>query len=336
MICFVCKMVPKNFFANPMSFELDLLNINKQIDALKSLLKDDSTVMPKIASLEEELGKRIENIYSNLSSINKVEIARHPNRPHGLDYINHMFGEDFFEIRGDRCFGEDQAIIAGVGVFRGHRVMAIAHEKGHDLETRKAHNFGMPMPEGYRKAKRAMEIAEELQIPILCLIDTAGAYPGIESEERGQGYVLAECQAVGLRVKVPILSIIIGEGGSGGAIAIGVANKVLMLEHSIYSIISPEGCASILFKTRDKQQIGIVSDKLKLTAQALYEYRLIDGIVKEPVGGAHKDREESMHITEDAIEEFLNEFKDQDMYYFFWQQRQIKYESITRRYSKAI
>lgn len=313
-----------------MSFETELVKLDKQIKDLKATLQDDSSVMPKITALEEDLNKKIRQLYSNLSPIQKVEISRHPNRPHGLDYIKGLC-DDFFELCGDRCFGEDKALVTGIGTFRKHKVMIIAHEKGYDSESRKLHNFGMPMPEGYRKARRVMQIAAEMMLPILCLIDTPGAYPGITSEERGQGHALAECLAAAIEVKVPIISCLIGEGGSGGAVAIGVANKVIMLEHSVYSVISPEGCASILWKTKDKKADAAIAQKL--TAQDLYKYGVVDVIVDEPFGGAHRRPDEAISLVADVLDSHLNVYANKNLYYFYLQERIYKFQNTPRERS---
>ena len=310
------------FLTAPLSFEQDLIKIGDQIQDLKASCKDDAGILKTITSLEEDLIAKISRLYDGLTPIQKVEIARHPLRPHGTDYINHLCG-DFFEICGDRCLGDDRAIIAGIANFRGVGVVFIAQEKGHDNESRKIHNFGMPMPEGYRKAARAMQIAEELAMPVVCLIDTPGAYPGVVSEEHGQGYVLAECLSQAAKTRAPIISCLIGEGGSGGAVAIGVANWLIMLEHSVYSVISPEGCASILWKAKDKKSDAAAAQKL--TAQDLLKYALIDEIVKEPFGGAHRDKIACMNSVGDAIHIALQKYPNKAMYGAYAQQRAQKY-----------
>lgn len=319
-------VISEGFFENPMSFESDLVKIFNNIKDLKESLKNDSGIQDKINMLEDDLVKRVDNVYKSLTPIQRVEIARNPRRPHGVDYINHLC-EDFFELSGDRFFGEDKAIITGLSRMHGQLVMVIAHEKGNDADSRRIHNFGMPLPEGYRKARRVMYLAEQLKIPIICLIDTPGAYPGLTSEERGQGAALADSIAALVEVEVPVLSCIIGEGGSGGAVALGVANKVMMLENSIYSVISPEGCASILWKTKDKRAEAAVAQKL--TAQDLMKYKLIDQIIKEPFGGAHRDPTTTMDNLSEAIKVFLSEYSNKDMYYFYLRERVDKYKNIT-------
>lgn len=321
------NFIPAEFFKNPMSFETDLVNVHLNIQKLKESLKDDVEVQIKINMLEEDLVKRITTLYDNLEPIYKVEIARHPNRPHGLDYINQIFSHTFFELCGDRLYGDDKAIITGLGKIENKLVMVIAHEKGHDTDSRRIHNFGMPLPEGYRKAIRVMNIAKELKIPVICLVDTPGAYPGVTSEERGQGCALAESIATLVKIEVPVFSCIIGEGGSGGAIALAVANKVLMLEHSVYSVISPEGCASILWRAKDQRAEAAVAQKL--TAQDNFRYKLIDHIIPEPFGGAHRNPSIAIENVKREIINFLEEYNNVDLYHFYLKERQEKYRRIT-------
>jgi acetyl-CoA carboxylase carboxyl transferase subunit alpha len=316
----------QNFFSSPLSFEADLVKLAEQINNLKSSCKDDGKILKTISGLEKELISKIEAMYTSLTPIQKVEIARSPARPHGIDYIKQLC-QDFFEITGDRTFGEDRAIIAGLANFHNMPTVVIAHEKGKDGETRKIHNFGMASPEGYKKAIRALKLAEQLSLPVVCFVDTPGAYPGISSEERGQGYVLAECIAVSAEVKVPIISCLIGEGGSGGAVAISVANKVLMLEHSVYSVISPEGCASILWKTKDNKAEAAVAQKL--TAQDLQKYGLIDEIVPEPFGGAHRNPIAAINMAGEAIANALRAYSNKSHYSIYLDERKQKYLNHT-------
>mgnify|MGYP000435877954 FL=1 len=224
--------------------------------------------------------------YKNLSSWDKVFVSRHPERPYTLDYIEHMT-TDFIELHGDRLFGDDPAIVGGLCKIDGKKVMIIGHQKGRTVDEKLYRNFGMPNPEGYRKALRLYKMAERFNIPIVCLIDTPGAYPGMEAEERGQGEAIARNLMEMAGLKVPIISIVIGEGGSGGALALSVADKIFMLENSVYSVISPEGCAAILYK--DASKAPQAAENLKISAQSLYELGIIDGIIEEPVGGAHRD-----------------------------------------------
>jgi acetyl-CoA carboxylase carboxyl transferase subunit alpha len=243
------------------------------------------------------------NVLDIRTAIEKVDIARHPQRPHTIDYISHICGDNFVEIAGDRRFGEDKAIIAGFGLIDGYKCALIGQEKGRTLAEKKAVNFGCAMPEGYRKAQRMMEIAHDLRIPIITLIDTPGAYPGIASEERGQAHALAECIATLFKVNVPIMSIIHGEGGSGGAIALGAGNQVAMLENAIYSVISPEGCAEILWKDVSKK--GTAAEAQKITAQHLKGYGLVDIIISEPANGAHDDMIYTCNNVKNVIKDFL-------------------------------
>jgi acetyl-CoA carboxylase carboxyl transferase subunit alpha len=239
-----------------------------------------------------------------LSAWQKIQVARHAGRPHTIDYISQLIAE-FTPLSGDRTFGEDAAIVGGLGRFRGQSVVILGTEKGNDTESRVKHNFGMARPEGYRKAQRLMQMADKFRLPIITLVDTAGAYPGIDAEARGQAEAIARTIEVCLSVRVPLISVVIGEGGSGGAIALATANRVLMLEHAIYSVISPEGCASILW--RDGDQAKEAAEALKLTAQDLDGLGVIDGIIKEPVGGAHRAPETIICAVGDTIEKHLNE-----------------------------
>ena len=248
----------------------------------------------------------MEETYAKLTPWQKVCVARHANRPHSIDYINALI-DNFMPMAGDKLFGDDEAIIGGLGFFKGQSVMIIGHEKGHDLESRIRHGFGMAKPEGYRKAKRLMELANHFGLPIISLVDTAGAFPGIEGEERGQAEAIAACIMEGFKLEVPYISVIIGEGGSGGAIAIATANRILMLEHSIYSVISPEGCASILW--RDGAAVKKAATALRLTAQDLYKFGVVDEIIAEPLGGAHRFREETINRAGDVIWKHLAELK---------------------------
>jgi acetyl-CoA carboxylase carboxyl transferase subunit alpha len=233
-------------------------------------------------------------------------VARHADRPHSIDYISALV-ENFMPMAGDKLFGEDEAIIGGLGFFKGQAVMIIGQEKGHDLESRMRHGFGMAKPEGYRKAKRLMETANHFNLPIISLVDTAGAFPGIEGEERGQAEAIASCILEGFKLEVPYISVVIGEGGSGGAIAIATANRILMLEHSIYSVISPEGCASILW--RDGTAVKKAATALKLTAQDLYKLGVVDEIIAEPAGGAHRFRSETIEKAGNVIWKHLQELQ---------------------------
>ncbi|HUO23103.1 MAG TPA: acetyl-CoA carboxylase carboxyltransferase subunit alpha [Caulobacteraceae bacterium] len=241
-------------------------------------------------------------LYRRLDPWQKTQVARHPERPHFTDYAAGLI-EDFVELRGDRKFADDQAIVGGLGRFRGQGVVVMGHEKGDDTNSRLTHNFGMARPEGYRKAVRLMDLAEQFGLPVLSFVDTAGAYPGMDAEERGQSEAIARSTERGLTLKAPFVATITGEGGSGGAIALAAANKVLILEHSIYSVISPEGCASILW--RDSARAKDAAEAMKITAQDLLKLKIVDRIVPEPAGGAHSDPQAAVKAVGDAIEEEL-------------------------------
>ncbi|QEK38556.1 acetyl-CoA carboxylase carboxyltransferase subunit alpha [Candidatus Cytomitobacter primus] len=294
-----------------LNFEEGLYEIEKKISELKSITDGGDTTFLEVINLEKQLIKKLEELYKNLTPWQKVQVARHPNRPHGLDYIDTIF-EDFFELCGDRCNANDNAIIGGIGKIDNQSVMVIAHEKGHDIKSRAKHNYGMGLPQGYKKAYRLMEVANELKIPVLTLIDTSGAYPGVISEEQGQGHVLAKCLELCSSLEVPNISVIIGEGGSGGAISLALSNVVLMLEHSIYSVISPEGCAAILWKDQNFKERAAESQKL--TAQDLHKFGMINEIIPEPIGGSHKFRDQAMNTTKKYIMKHLKKLIKQDAY----------------------
>ena len=290
-----------------LEFEKDI----EKIDTKISLLNLDETPDKKkiIKNLDIEKQKLFNKIYSNLNSWQKVQIARHPNRPHTFDYIKNIFS-NFVSLAGDKKFGEDEAIISGLGKIDSQSVMIIGTEKGSSMETRIKHNFGMAKPEGYRKSQRLMYLAEKLGLPIITFIDTAGAFPGKDAEERGQSESIASSIATCLKVKTPILSIIIGEGGSGGAVAIATANRVTMLEHSIYTVASPEASASILW--RDSSKASEAANSMRITAQDLIEMKIIDGIVSEPIGGAHRNHQKIIKDVEKTIIKNLSELTKLD------------------------
>lgn len=269
-----------------LEFERPIYEIEKEIAELKRIAKDNLNLWGEIRELEEKATKLREKIYSSLTRYQKVQIARHPDRPHTSDYIKSIF-EDFVEIHGDRVFGDDPSIICGFGKIESLGVVLIGEEKGRSTQDKIFRNFGMPHPEGYRKAMRAMKLADKFGLPVVTLVDTPGAFPGIGAEERGQAQAIAESIRTMLQISVPVIVVIIGEGGSGGALAIAVGNRVLALENSIYSVISPEGCASILW--RDSTRSRDAAEALKLTAQDLFEFGIIDEIIPEPLGGAHWD-----------------------------------------------
>ncbi|MDB3955891.1 acetyl-CoA carboxylase carboxyltransferase subunit alpha [Alphaproteobacteria bacterium] len=286
-----------------LDFEQPIIELEAKIRDL-SLLNDTNK---EIFSLKRDVNSFLEKAYSKLSPWQIVQVARHPERPHSSNYISALI-KDFQTLSGDRSFAEDNAIISGIGSFNGQSVMVIGQEKGSDTDSRVKHNFGMAKPEGYRKVSRLMKLADKFNMPLITFVDTAGAYPGVGAEERGQAEAIASCIQVSLEIKVPFISIIIGEGGSGGAIALASANKVLMLQNAIYSVISPEGCASILW--RDNNKAEVAADSLGITAQFLKEKGIIEEIISEPIGGAHRDHILSIKNVEIALNKALNEIKD--------------------------
>lgn len=291
-----------------LEFERPIAELEGKIEELRHLTHGgDINIADEIGKLQVKVDRLLRQTYAKLSPAQKVQVARHPNRPHFTDYVAALV-EDFTPLAGDRGFAEDQAIIGGLGRFRGRSVMIVGQEKGHDTETRVRHNFGMAKPEGYRKVQRLMALAERFGLPVITLVDTAGAYPGVGAEERGQAEAIARCIESCLRLKVPLVSAVIGEGGSGGAIAIAAADRVLMLEHAIYSVISPEGCASILW--RNNAQASEAAVALRLTAQDLKELGVIDRIVAEPIGGAHRKPSEVVTALGDALEAALGDLHD--------------------------
>jgi acetyl-CoA carboxylase carboxyl transferase subunit alpha len=293
-----------------LDFEKAIADLEGKIEELRHLSNaGDLNIVEEISRLQVKADKLLRQTYQNLTPWQKVQVARHPNRPQFLDYLTTLI-KDFIPLAGDRSFAEDQAIIGGIGSFSGRSVMVIGQQKGNDTESRVRHNFGMAKPEGYRKAKRLMELADRFHLPILTFIDTAGAYPGIDAEERGQAEAIARCIETCLKVRVPLISVIIGEGGSGGAIALGVANTVIMLEHSVYSVISPEGCASILWRSSTKAPEA--AEAQKLTAQDLLAFNIIDTIVQEPIGGAHRIPREIVLATGRTLEQSLQQLTGLD------------------------
>jgi acetyl-CoA carboxylase carboxyl transferase subunit alpha len=287
-----------------LDFEKPVAELEAKVEELRAMQASGNAVAigEEIARLEAKAGQALRDLYAALTPWQKTQVARHPQRPHCLDYVAGLI-TDFTPLAGDRKFGDDEAIIGGFGRFRGESVCIIGHEKGSTTESRLRHNFGMARPEGYRKAVRLMEMADRFDIPVVTLVDTAGAYPGIGAEERGQAEAIARSTDACLALGVPNVSVILGEGGSGGAIAIATANRVLMLEHAIYSVISPEGAASILWRDTSKAQEAATN--MKITAQDLTRFGVIDGIITEPVGGAHRDPEAAIAATGDAIADAL-------------------------------
>ncbi|EGY01381.1 MULTISPECIES: acetyl-CoA carboxylase carboxyltransferase subunit alpha [Nitrospirillum] len=293
-----------------LEFEKPIAELEGKIDELRHLSDGGGlNIADEVRKLEDKVDKLLRSTYAKLTPAQKVQVARHPNRPHCLDYINALI-TDFTPLAGDRVFGEDRAIVGGLGRFRGRSVVVIGQEKGHDTDTRIRHNFGSAKPEGYRKSQRLLELASRFNLPVITLVDTAGAYPGVGAEERGQAEAIAKSIETCLRARVPIVSAVIGEGGSGGAIAIATADRVLMLEHSIYSVISPEGCSGILW--RSNTNAADAAAALRLTAQDLKELGVIDRIVMEPIGGAHRRREETILALGNAIDDSLDSMRGQD------------------------
>ncbi len=296
---------------NYLDFEKPVADLEGQILELKKLAQEQGSVemSDEIRRLEKRSADALKDIYRKLTPWQKAQIARHPDRPHCLEYIDRLFTE-FTPLAGERQFANDEALQAGFARFNGQPVAILGQEKGSDTKTRLKHNFGSARPEGYRKAVRIMEMADRFQLPLITLVDTAGAYPGVSAEERGQAEAIARSTAECLRLRVPVVSIIIGEGGSGGAIAIAVANRVYMLEHSIYSVISPEGAASILW--HDSTRAKDAASNMRITAQDLFDLKVIDGIIPEPLGGAHRGKEAVIDAAGDMITASLRSMKDID------------------------
>jgi acetyl-CoA carboxylase carboxyl transferase subunit alpha len=290
-----------------LDFEKPIAELESKVAELRVLAAEQHSVsiQEELAKLEAKAKDALEETYAELTPWQKTQVARHPERPHFRHYIDGLV-QDFTPLAGDRLYAEDQAIIGGIGRLKGRSAVIIGHEKGSDTEGRIKHNFGMAMPEGYRKAQRLMELAERFSLPVVSLIDTAGAYPGIGAEERGQAEAIARCTDCCLGLGVPIVSVIIGEGGSGGAVAIATANRVYMLEHAIYTVASPEAAASILW--RDSTRAVDAATNMKITAQDLLKLGVVDGIIPEPTGGAHRDGREVVEATGEMIGQALAEF----------------------------
>lgn len=287
-----------------LDFEKPVAEIEAKIEELRAVSSGEESIPigEELTRLEVKATKALAELYENLSPWQKTQVARHPQRPHFSDFVKKLV-TDFTPLAGDRAFGEDLAIVGGLGRFRGRSVCVIGQEKGSDTDSRIKHNFGMARPEGYRKATRLMELADRFDLPVISLVDTAGAFPGIEAEERGQAEAIARSTEACLQLGVPNVAAIIGEGGSGGAIAIAAANRVIMLEHAIYSVISPEGAASILWRDAGRAQDAATS--MKITAQDLSRFGIVDTVVPEPPGGAHRDPGFAIEATGDAIETAL-------------------------------
>ena len=289
-----------------LEFERPIADLEGKIVELRQLAEEDPTtnIDDEVSRLQGKVDTLVKQTYAKLTPWQKTLVARHPARPHFIHYAETLF-EDFTPLAGDRLYGEDRAVITGLARFRGRPVAVIGQEKGHDTQTRLTHNFGMAMPEGYRKAQRIFDLADRFGLPVLSFADTSGAYPGVSAEERGQAEAIARSTQAGLNLRVPFIATIIGEGMSGGALAIATANRVFMLEHSIYAVISPEGCASILWKSADKAQDAAAA--MKITAQDLLDLKVIDAVIPEPMGGAHRNPEAAINSVGDTIERALND-----------------------------
>ncbi|QCB42265.1 acetyl-CoA carboxylase carboxyltransferase subunit alpha [Sphingomonas sp. PAMC26645] len=288
-----------------LDFEKPIAELQGRIDELRDTAAEGSVdLATDIARLQAKSDKLLKDTFARLTPWQKTQVARHPERPHFKDYVAALFDE-FVPLAGDRAFGDDQAIIGGFATFRGRKIMVLGHEKGDDTASRLRHNFGMGKPEGYRKAIRLVELADRFGLPIVTLVDTSGAFPGIQAEERGQAEAIARSTEACLNAGVPIVSAIVGEGGSGGAVALAAGNRVLMFEHAVYSVISPEGCASILWRTADKAPEA--AEAMRITAQDLKSFGVIDDIVPEPLGGAHRDRAAAIESLADALSSALRD-----------------------------
>jgi acetyl-CoA carboxylase carboxyl transferase subunit alpha len=293
-----------------LDFEKPIAELEGKIEELRHLARTgDVSIADEVAKLQAKVDRQLRQTYAKLTAWQKVLVARHPDRPHSADYVAGLI-EEFTPLSGDRAFGDDKAITGGIGRFRGRSVIVIGHEKGGSTEDRVRHNFGMARPEGYRKARRLMGLAERFRLPIVTLVDTPGAYPGVDAEARGQAEAIARSIEACLDARVPVVSVVIGEGGSGGAIALAAGDRVLMLEHAIYSVISPEGCASILW--RSAEQAKEAAEALRLTAQDLARLGVIDRVVPEPLGGAHRARDEAIAAVGQALEVALRELAAAD------------------------
>ena len=311
-----------------LDFEKNVAELESKVSELRQLAPSDEDISidENIKQLEQKANMALEKLYATLSPWQKTKVARHPDRPHFRDYLEALF-DDFIELAGDRKYSNDHAIIGGLARFGDTNVMVIGHEKGSNTTERIKHNFGMAGPEGYRKAERLMSLADRFNIPIITFVDTAGAYPGIGAEERGQSEAIARSTQTCLNVGVPLISIIIGEGGSGGAVAIATANRVIMLEHSIYTVASPEASASILW--RDSGKASEAANSMKITAQDLIEMKIIDDVIPEPVGGAHRNHEKILRDVETTLSRHLSEITKLDRKIII-EDRRDKFLSIGR------
>ena len=293
-----------------LEFEKPISDLESKIENLKTSSFEDNQVSEEISKISNQIESITKEIYGNLDIWQKVQVARHPHRPHFSDYIENIF-TNFDELHGDRTFGDDRAIIGGLAMFKKMPVVLIGHEKGASTDDKILRNFGMAQPEGYRKAERLMKLAEDFNLPLITFVDTPGAYPGIESEERGMSEAIAKNLSVLAKLKTPIIVIITGEGGSGGALAIGIGDRICMLEYSIYAVASPEACASIVW--RDKSKADEAAKAMKVDAENLINFGLIDEVISEPLGGAHRDVKGACNIISDSIEKSLESLKDKDI-----------------------
>jgi acetyl-CoA carboxylase carboxyl transferase subunit alpha len=284
--------------AHVLAFERPVVEIVSRVRELRALASSDERFAPELKRLEEKAARLARDVFAKLSPMQKVQLSRHPNRPYTLDYIHRLF-QNFVELHGDRRFAEDSSIVSGIGSYHGQSVMVIGHQKGRGTAENLQRNFGMPNPEGYRKAIRMYEMADRFGLPVITFVDTAGAFPGIGAEERGQSEAIGASLEVMARLGVPIVTTVIGEGGSGGALALGMGNRVLMLEFGYYSVITPEGCAAILWKSAEHAPEAAA--RLKITAPNLLELGIIDSIIEEPPGGAHQDHDEAATMVDRAI-----------------------------------
>lgn len=308
-----------------LDFEQPIADLERKIAELNELsLADDEVLSPELKRLKSRVDELRHSIFENLTRWQRVQLARHPDRPYTKDYIYEMT-DDFVELHGDRKYGDDKSIVGGMATIDGRSIMIMGHQKGRDTKTRKYRNFGMPNPEGYRKARRMMELAEKFKMPVITLLDTPGAYPGLEAEQRGQAEAIAQNLKVMATLEVPIISVVIGEGASGGALGIGVGNEIYMMEYTWYSVISPESCSSILWKTWDyKEQAASV---LKLTAADLEKLGIIEGVIEEPLGGAHRNYQEAAASVKETILESLDKLQKMDTEELV-QQRLDKYDKM--------
>ncbi len=295
-----------------LDFEKPIADLEARIHDLRELDGEQdggANIEEEVAKLQDKADQLLRETYENLTPWQKVQVARHPNRPQFGDYVAGLI-DDFTPLAGDRAYSDDKAITGGIGRFRGRSVMVMGHEKGSDMESRVHHNFGMARPEGYRKAARLMRLAERFNLPIITLVDTQGAYPGVGAEERGQAEAIARSTETCLDVRVPLVACVVGEGGSGGAVALATGNAVIMLEHAVYSVISPEGCASILWRSAERAQDAAVA--MKVTAQDLTGLKVVDQVVEESVGGAHRNSSSTIVALGDAIEQALKGLEGKD------------------------